>query len=88
MSDQRELLAETPHSVIHYGTKPASATGAMTKSRAEPKMAIAFDMAYPKTPGPPVGALIWIDTRRRSLVLQIKIDLAGESRPFFWLPIG
>src|SRR5215470_17750950 len=33
------------HCVIHQGTKPASPNGAMTKNRAEPKTAIAFDMS-------------------------------------------
>src|SRR5262245_23172581 len=33
------------HCVIHHGTRAASINGAMTKNRAEPKTAVAFDIA-------------------------------------------
>jgi hypothetical protein len=36
--------------VTHQGTKPASTNGAMTKNRAEPKTAIAFDIACSDDP--------------------------------------
>src|SRR5262245_35775410 len=38
------------HCVTHQGTKPASTNGAMTKNRAEPKTAIAFDIACSPRP--------------------------------------
>src|SRR5262249_6194267 len=38
------------HCVTHQGTKPASPNGAMTKNRAEPKTAIAFDIACSHDP--------------------------------------
>jgi hypothetical protein len=40
-----KIAGRNSHRVIHHGTKPANANGAMTKKRAEPKMAIAFDTA-------------------------------------------
>src|ERR1700757_2887884 len=38
------------HCVTHQGTKPASTNGAMTKNRAEPRTAIAFDIACSHDP--------------------------------------
>jgi hypothetical protein len=51
--------ARNSHCVIDHGTKPASSNGAITKNRAEPKMAVAFDTACIQfNPTFPTGA--WI----------------------------
>src|SRR5215471_10224939 len=64
------------HCVTHQGTKPASTNGAMTKNRAEPKTAIAFDRVSDIVPPP-------ISLDAPTLVLPMIADSLG--RPRDWL---